>query len=90
MYNSMYNYLVVLLFISVISIKIATRVCYNLYCIIIYIRQLASQLSGLPREPPCYNSSVADNACPLKTKDILERLSIQYKLLPSWTLPSYR
>ena len=54
-------------------------------------RQLASQLiSGLPQEAPCYNSSTADNTCPLKTEEILARLSMQYKLLPSWTLTSYR
>ena len=59
-------------------------------CCLFFHRQLASQLSGLPREAPCYNSSTADNACPLKTEEILARLSMQYKVLPSWTLPSYR
>ena len=61
------------------------------FCVVcIHCRQLASQLSGIPREPPCYNSSTVDNACPLKTEEILARLSLQYKLLPSWTVPSYR
>ena len=53
-------------------------------------RQLASQLSGLPREAPCYGTATTNNSCPLDTTTILQRLSSQNKVLPSWTLPSYR
>ena len=81
MYIPVYSYIA--------KYAVCTHMQHIMYVCVV-CRQLASQLSGLPREAPCYNSSTADNTCPLKTEEILARLSMQYKLLPSWTLPSYR
>ncbi|XP_065903470.1 putative beta-lactamase-like 1 [Dysidea avara] len=56
---------------------------------VVTLRQLASQMSGLPHSFPCYNSTVGNNICPLKTPEILERLRNYYRSFPSWTKPSY-
>eukprot|EP01114_Cavostelium_apophysatum_P020307 TRINITY_DN676_c0_g1_i5.p1 TRINITY_DN676_c0_g1~~TRINITY_DN676_c0_g1_i5.p1 ORF type:complete len:515 (+),score=84.78 TRINITY_DN676_c0_g1_i5:227-1771(+) len=45
-------------------------------------RQVASQMSGLPREAPC-------GICNVTTEEILERLTSQYLIMPPWTRPSY-
>ncbi|XP_003387189.1 PREDICTED: putative beta-lactamase-like 1 [Amphimedon queenslandica] len=55
----------------------------------ITLRQMASQLSGLPREAPCGLTPLGLNICPLTNSEILSKLSSQNLLLPSWTRPSY-
>jgi len=50
---------------------------------------MASQLSGLPDQPPCLGDFV-NNACPATTQEIISRLKDQYLVSPSWTRPSYR
>ena len=55
----------------------------------ITLRQMASQLSGLPREAPCENAT-SENVCQESTEDILKSLSSQMLIHPPWTKPSYR
>lgn len=52
------------------------------------LRQLASQLSGLPREAPCESSNIT-NFCDTTTKAVLTSLHSQRTLFPPWTRPSY-
>lgn len=54
----------------------------------ITLRQMASQLSGLPREAPCGNAT-SENVCQESTEDILKSLSSQMLIHPPWTKPSY-
>ena len=51
---------------------------------------MASQMSGLPREVPCGNITEDFNICPLNSDEVLQNLSSQYLVFPSWTKPSYR
>lgn len=53
----------------------------------ITLRQLAAQMSGLPREAPC--TPTATNTCPQNTTQILEALKEEYLLFRPWTVPSY-
>ena len=53
------------------------------------LRQMASQLSGLPNQPPCVPNILTKNLCPT-TDEILSNLKDQYLIMPSWTRPSYR
>ncbi|XP_065902491.1 putative beta-lactamase-like 1 [Dysidea avara] len=55
---------------------------------VVTLRQMASQLSGLPDQPPCLGDFV-NNACPATTQEIVSRLKDQYLVSPSWTRPSY-
>ena len=56
----------------------------------ITLRQMASQLSGLPREAPCGNQTQGLNICPLTNEQVLSNLSFQSLIHPPWTIPSYR
>ena len=49
----------------------------------ITLRQIASQLSGLPRAVPC-GITMSENVCPKSTKDILKSLSSQMLIHPPW------
>ncbi|XP_062513300.1 putative beta-lactamase-like 1 [Corticium candelabrum] len=54
----------------------------------ITLRQMMSQLSGLPREAPCLYGSI--KTCHGTTnEDIYARLKQQSLILPPWTRPSY-
>lgn len=53
----------------------------------ITLRQMMSQLSGLPREAPCIYGSI--KSCQTTSSDIYARLKEQSLILPPWTLPSY-
>jgi CubicO group peptidase (beta-lactamase class C family) len=58
----------------------------------ITLRQIASQMSGLPREAPCTAVVTEDgtiNACPQTTDEILDRLQDVSLMFPTWTIPSY-
>ena len=50
---------------------------------------MASELSGLPDQPPCLGS-LNGNLCPATTDEIISRLKDQYLVMTSWTRPSYR
>ncbi|CAI8001938.1 Putative beta-lactamase-like 1 [Geodia barretti] len=60
----------------------------------ITLRQIASQMSGLPREAPCVEPAAREvrdgvNICPLTTDEILASLSNESLIFPTWTVPSY-
>jgi CubicO group peptidase (beta-lactamase class C family) len=58
----------------------------------ITLRQIASQMSGLPREAPCAEPAAAEeqlNICPVTTEQILLRLRNESLMFPTWTVPSY-
>ena len=63
----------------------------NMFVILkILFRQLASQLSGLPPNPPCFPNILTKNICPESTDEILSKLKDQYLPMTAWTRPSYR
>ena len=51
---------------------------------------MASQLSGLPPNPPCFPNILTKNICPATTDEILSRLKDQYLPMTGWTRPLYR
>ena len=55
-----------------------------------HFRQLASELSGLPNNPPCTPDLLLKNVCPGTTDEILSKLKDQYLAMTAWTRPSYR
>ena len=75
------------LLLSIISAsyKVTYSHCENSSC-----RQIASELSGLPNNPPCSPDILTKNFCPSTTDEILSKLKDQYLPMTGWTRPSYR
>ena len=57
---------------------------------ILFCRQITSELSGLPNNPPCSPDILTKNFCPSTTDEILSKLKDQYLPMTGWTRPSYR
>ncbi|XP_065828848.1 putative beta-lactamase-like 1 [Oscarella lobularis] len=53
----------------------------------ITIRQMLSQLSGLPREAPCLYGSIS--TCNSTTAEIYDNLKNESLIFPPWVVPSY-
>ncbi|XP_065903520.1 putative beta-lactamase-like 1 [Dysidea avara] len=56
---------------------------------VITLRQMASQLSGLPQYPPCQPDFLLGKFCPDTTANMIKKLSEQYVVRPTYTRPIY-